>query len=57
MNHHGLGYVVDMDLSKCFDPLDHELILQGNTPQPNGLDRTLTQDEKDVGMEGPGSFP
>ena len=28
MNHHGLRYVVDMDLSKCFDRLDHELILQ-----------------------------
>ena len=29
MNHHGLGHVVDMDLSKCFDRLDHGLILQG----------------------------
>ena len=25
----GLQWVVDMDLSKCFDTLDHELILQG----------------------------
>jgi len=28
MNKYGLEYVVDMDLSKCFDRLDHELILQ-----------------------------
>jgi len=26
---HGLQWVVDMDLSKCFDTLDHELIIQG----------------------------
>jgi group II intron reverse transcriptase/maturase len=25
--HYGLNHVVDMDLSKCFDTLDHELIL------------------------------
>jgi len=25
--HYGLSHVVDMDLSKCFDTLDHELIL------------------------------
>jgi group II intron reverse transcriptase/maturase len=29
VNHYGLAHVVDMDLSKCFDTLDHELILQG----------------------------
>jgi RNA-directed DNA polymerase len=29
MNRYGLSYVVDMDLSKCFDTLDHELILEG----------------------------
>lgn len=29
MNQYGLKYVVDMDLSKCFDRLDHDLILQG----------------------------
>ena len=29
MNKYGLRYVVDMDLSKCFDRLDHELILKG----------------------------
>lgn len=28
MNKYELPYVVDMDLSKCFDRLDHELILQ-----------------------------
>jgi len=28
MNKYGLEYVVDMDLSKCFDRLDHELILK-----------------------------
>ncbi|KAB2929307.1 MAG: group II intron reverse transcriptase/maturase [Rhodocyclaceae bacterium] len=28
MNKYGLEYVVDMDLSKCFDSLDHELILK-----------------------------
>lgn len=28
MNKYGLRYVVDMDLSKCFDRLDHELILK-----------------------------
>jgi group II intron reverse transcriptase/maturase len=26
---YGLQWVVDMDLSKCFDTLDHELIIQG----------------------------
>lgn len=29
MNKYGLEHVVDMDLSKCFDRLDHELILEG----------------------------
>lgn len=29
MNKYGLKYAVDMDLSKCFDRLDHDLILQG----------------------------
>lgn len=29
MNKYGLQYIVDMDLSKCFDRLDHELILEG----------------------------
>jgi Retron-type reverse transcriptase len=28
MNRYGLTHVVDMDLSKCFDRLDHELILE-----------------------------
>lgn len=28
MNRYGLRYVVDMDLSKCFDRLDHDLILK-----------------------------
>lgn len=28
MNKYGLEYVVDMDLSKCFDTLNHELILK-----------------------------
>lgn len=28
MTKYGLEYVVDMDLSKCFDTLDHELILK-----------------------------
>jgi len=28
MNKYGLRHVVDMDLSKCFDRLDHELILE-----------------------------
>lgn len=28
MNKYGLGYVVDMDLSKCFDTLDHEIIIK-----------------------------
>ena len=27
-NHWGLEYVVDMDLSKCFDTLNHELIIK-----------------------------
>jgi RNA-directed DNA polymerase len=29
INKYGLCHVVDMDLSKCFDRLDHELILKG----------------------------
>lgn len=29
INKYGLEHVVDMDLSKCFDRLDHELILKG----------------------------
>ena len=29
MNKYGLRHVVDMDLSKCFDRLDHELVLKG----------------------------
>jgi group II intron reverse transcriptase/maturase len=28
MRDHGLNWVIDMDLSKCFDTLDHELIIQ-----------------------------
>jgi RNA-directed DNA polymerase len=28
MNKYGLRYVVDMDLSKCFDTLDHEIIVK-----------------------------
>ncbi|MFW5647553.1 MAG: reverse transcriptase domain-containing protein, partial [Candidatus Alkaliphilus sp. MAG34] len=28
MNKYGLTHVVDMDLSKCFDTLDHELIIE-----------------------------
>lgn len=28
MNRYGLKHVIDMDLSKCFDRLDHELILK-----------------------------
>ena len=28
MNKYGLEYVVDMDLSKCFDTLDHEIIIK-----------------------------
>lgn len=27
MNRYGLNYVVDMDLSKCFDTLDHEIMM------------------------------
>lgn len=29
VNYYGLSHVVDMDLSKCFDTLDHKLILEG----------------------------
>ena len=29
MNHYGLWQVVDMDLSRCFDTLDHDLIMKG----------------------------
>ena len=28
LNRYGLEYVVDMDLSKCFDRLDHDLTLE-----------------------------
>ena len=37
INYYGLNHVVDMDLSKCFDTLDHSLILQGvNTKVSDG---------------------
>ena len=28
LNKYGLEYVIDMDLSKCFDTLDHEIMLK-----------------------------
>ncbi len=40
--HYGLSYVVDMDISKCFDSLDHNLILQGvNKRVADGSVRTV----------------
>ncbi len=33
MNRYGLKYVVDMDLSKCFDTLDHEIMIKALSEQ------------------------
>jgi len=33
MNKYGLEYVVDMDLSKCFDTLDHEIMIKAVSEQ------------------------
>ncbi|SNS31374.1 group II intron reverse transcriptase/maturase [Anaerovirgula multivorans] len=33
MNKYGLEHVVDMDLSKCFDTLDHEIIMEAVSEQ------------------------
>lgn len=33
MNKYGLEYVVDMDLSKCFDTLDHEIMMKAVSEQ------------------------
>ncbi|MEA2069498.1 MAG: hypothetical protein U9P12_09885 [Verrucomicrobiota bacterium] len=38
MREEGLEHVVDMDLSKCFDLLDHDLIFKGS---PKGAQNAL----------------
>jgi len=51
MNKYGLPYVVDMDLSKCFDRLDHELILKSiNTRVRFALSQTLMNRVKPSGL-------
>ncbi len=41
-NRWGLRYVVDMDLSKCFDTLDHDLIIAGVREKVSDGKRVIT---------------
>jgi len=57
MNKYGLKYVVDMDLSKCFDCLDHELILQGvNRKASDGTVLQLIRLFLEAGVMKDGAF-
>lgn len=57
MNRYGLEYVVDMDLSKCFDTLDHELILKAvNRKVSDGRILKLTKLFLKSGMMDCGAF-
>lgn len=57
MNRYGLKYVVDMDLSKCFDRLDHDLILQGvNRKVSDGTVLCLIRQFLEAGVMKDGAF-
>jgi RNA-directed DNA polymerase len=57
MNKYGLRYVVDMDLSKCFDRLDHELILKGvNRKVSDGSVLNLIRSFLEAGVMKDGAY-
>lgn len=57
MNKYGLKYVVDMDLSKCFDRLDHDLILKGvNRKVSDGSVLRLIRGFLEAGVMKDGAF-
>lgn len=57
MNRYGLCYAVDMDLSKCFDRLNHELIIEGvNRKVSDGSVLKLIKKFLTAGIMKDGSF-
>jgi len=57
MNRYGLKYVVDMDLSKCFDRLNHNLILEGvNRKVSDGTVLRLIRQFLEAGVMKDGAF-
>lgn len=57
VNKHGLKYVVDLDLSKCFDRLNHDLILQGvNRKVSDGSFLRLIRQFLEAGVMKDGAF-
>ena len=57
MNHRGYKHVVDMDLSKCFDRLDHELIIEGiNRKISDGKVLKLVRQFLEAGVMNDGTF-
>jgi len=57
MNKYGLRYVVDIDLSKCFDRLDHELILKGvNRKVSDGSVLNLIRSFLEAGVMKDGAY-
>ena len=57
MNKYGLEHVVDMDLSKCFDRLNHDLILRGvNRKVSNGTVLRLIRRFLESGVMKDGTF-
>ena len=56
-NKYGLRYVVDIDLSKCFDRLDHELILKGvNRKVSDGSVLNLIRSFLEAGVMKDGAY-
>jgi len=56
-NRYGLSYVVNMDISKCLDSLDHRLILQGvNSRVADGSVPNLTDQFLKSGMVEKGKY-
>jgi RNA-directed DNA polymerase len=57
INRYGLKHVVDMDLSKCFDRLDHELMLQAvNRRISDGRVLALIRQFLEAGVVADGSW-
>lgn len=57
MNHLGYKHVVDMDLSKCIDRLDHELIIEGiNRKISDGKVIKLIRQFLEAGVMNDGTF-